>query len=54
MIVERSKENSNFPTVYAMNTFFYPKLLQSGECLNFSIILTYFDKDNRTQGLTLF
>lgn len=30
MIVERSRDNDNWPTVYATNTFFYPKLMQSG------------------------
>ena len=28
MIVERSKENDNWPNVYAFNTFFYPKIMQ--------------------------
>merc|ERR1719204_501669 len=27
MIVKRSKENDNWPTVYATNTFFYPKIM---------------------------
>lgn len=31
LIMERGKnENSKLPTVYAFNTFFYPKLLQGG------------------------
>lgn len=30
MIVERSNKYDNWPKVYAMNTFFYPKLIQSG------------------------
>jgi len=30
MIVARSKDNDNWPKVYATNTFFYPKLMQSG------------------------
>ena len=30
MVVERSSKHDNWPKVYAMNTFFYPKLMQSG------------------------
>lgn len=30
LICERSKANDNWPNVYAFNTFFYPKLMQSG------------------------
>jgi Ulp1 family protease len=30
MIVERSQKEPGLPKVYATNTFFYPKLLQSG------------------------
>ena len=30
MIVARSKENDNWPNVYAMNTFFLPKLMKMG------------------------
>ena len=30
MIVARSKENDNWPNVYAMNTFFLPKLMKTG------------------------
>jgi len=30
MVVERSTKNDNWPKVYAMNTFFYPKLMQQG------------------------
>ena len=33
MIVERSKANDNWPKVHAMNTFFYPKLVNSGYAL---------------------
>ena len=30
MIVERSRDHSNLPSVYALNTLFYLKLLKSG------------------------
>ncbi len=30
MICERSKQNDNWPNVYAFNTFFYPKLMSGG------------------------
>lgn len=30
LIMERSKNNSNLPKVYAFNTFFYPKLVTNG------------------------
>ena len=33
MIVERSKENDNWPNVYAHNTFFLPKLRNQGYSL---------------------
>lgn len=30
MIVVRSNESSKYPKVYAVNTFFYPKIAESG------------------------
>lgn len=31
LICERSKTNDNWPNVYAFNTFFYPKIVSTGQ-----------------------